>query len=126
MNITCGVDIIEVDRIRRNIEKSGERFLNRVFTKNEIEYCNSKTIQKYQYFAGRFAAKEAAFKAISKELNNKYSISWKDIEIINNSQGRPELKLLNIDTKKIGSLDISISHCKSYAIANVTILFEEG
>lgn len=126
MNISCGVDIIEVDRIKKNIEETGDRFLNRVFTKNEIEYCNSKKLQKYQHFAGRFAAKEATFKAISKELDNKYTISWKDIEIINNSQGKPELKLLNINIKKIESMDISISHCKLYAIANVTILYKEG
>ncbi len=125
MNISCGVDIIEVDRIKRNIENSGEKFLNRVFTDNEIEYCNSKKLQKYQHFAGRFAAKEAAFKAISKSLDNKYSVSWKDIEIVNDKQGRPELKLLNVDTKKIESMDISISHCKLYAMANVSILYKE-
>ncbi|MCI8641673.1 MAG: holo-ACP synthase [Clostridia bacterium] len=122
MNISCGVDIIEVDRIRRNIEKSGERFLNKVFTDNEIEYCNSKKLQKYQHFAGRFAAKEAAFKAISRSLDNKYSLSWKDIEIVNDSQGRPELKLSNIDTSRIENMDISISHCELYAISNVSIL----
>lgn len=125
MGITCGVDIIEVDRIKKNIEESGERFLNRIFTKSEIEYCNSKKLQKYQHFAGRFAAKEAVFKAISKDLDNKYSVSWKDIEIINNNQGRPELILSNINMKEVESMDISISHCELYAIANVTILYNE-
>ena len=125
MNISCGVDIIEVDRIRYNIEDFGERFLNRVFTEQEIEYCNSKKLQRYQHFAGRFAAKEATFKAISRNLDNKYSISWKDIEIINDSQGKPKLKLSNIDTKKIESMDISISHCELYAIANISILYKE-
>lgn len=124
MNISCGVDIIEVDRIKKNIENSGEKFLNRVFTDNEIEYCNSKNLQKYQHFSGRFAAKEAAFKAISGNLDNKYSVSWKDIEIVNNKQGRPELKLSNVDTKKIESMDISISHCKLYAVASVSILYK--
>lgn len=124
MNISCGVDIIEVDRIKRNIENSGEKFLNRVFTDNEIEYCNSKNLQKYQHFAGRFAAKEAVFKAISRSLDNKYSVSWKDIEIVNDNQGRPELKLSNVDTKKIESMDISISHCELYAVASVSILYK--
>lgn len=124
MNISFGVDIIEVDRIKRNIENSGGKFLNRVFTDNEIEYCNSKKLQKYQHFAGRFAAKEAAFKAISKSLDNKYSVSWKDIEIVNDNQGRPELKLSNVDTRKIDSMDISISHCKLYAVASVSILYK--
>lgn len=124
MNISCGVDIIEVDRIRKNIENHGERFLNRVFTDNEIEYCNSKKIQKYQHFAGRFAAKEAVFKAISSSLDNKYSVSWKDIQIVNNNQGKPKVKLLNIDTKNMENLDISISHCELYAIASVSILYK--
>lgn len=125
MDITCGVDIIEVDRIKKSIEKYGTRFLERVFTKDEIEYCNSKKSHKFQSFAGRFAAKEATFKAISRNLDNKYSVSWKDIEIVNDIQGRPKLSLLNIDTKKIESVDISISHCELYAIANVTILYKK-
>lgn len=124
MNISCGVDIIEVDRIKKNIEDFGERFLNRVFTNKEIEYCSSKKLQKYQHFAGRFAAKEAVFKAISRNLDNKYSVSWKDIEIVNNRQGKPEVKFSNIDTKKLESMDISISHCELYAIANVNILYK--
>lgn len=124
MNISCGVDIIEIDRIRRNIEDYGERFLNKVFTKNEIDYCNSKKIQKHQHFAGRFAAKEAVFKAISSSLDNKYSVSWKDIEIVNNNQGKPKVKLLNIDTKNIEGIDISISHCKLYAVASVSVLYK--
>lgn len=125
MNITCGVDIIEIDRIKNDIENIGQRFLNRVFTKKEIKYCESKNVQKYQHYAGRFAAKEAAFKAVSKCLDDKYSVCWKDFEVVNNEQGRPEIKLLNVDTTKIQSIDISISHCKLYAIANVTILYKD-
>lgn len=125
MNISCGIDIIEIDRIKASIERQGEKFLNRIFTNNEIEYCKSKKEQQYQHYAGRFVAKEAAFKAISKSIKDKYSITWKDFEIINDSQGRPELKLSNINTDKIESIDISISHCKSYATANVTILYKD-
>ena len=91
MKITCGTDIIEISRIRQSIEKIGENFLNRVYTFNEIEYCESKKKQKYQHYAARFAAKEAVFKAISKDLEDKYKINWKDIEIINNSLGRPDV-----------------------------------
>lgn len=122
MNINCGVDIIEINRIKENIEKMGEKFLNKVFTKKEIEYCESKKVQKYQHYAARFAAKEATFKAISQNISNKWDISWKDIEVINNEQGKPKLNLKNIEISKIESIDISISHCKLYAIANVTIL----
>ena len=125
MNVCCGVDIIEIDRIKNDIEDIGKRFLNRVFTDKEIEYCESKRGQKYQHYAGRFAAKEAAFKAISKYLDDKYSVCWKDLEVVNDSQGRPKINLLNVNTDKIENIDISISHCKLYAIANVTVLYKD-
>ena len=64
MKVNCGIDIIEIDRIKESIEKTGENFLNKVFTKKEIEYCESKKKQKYQHYAARFATKEAAFKAL--------------------------------------------------------------
>ena len=123
MKITCGTDIIEIDRVKESIEELGEKFIKRVFTDKEIEYCESRKGQKYQHYAGRFAAKEAAFKAISKILDNKYSVCWKDFEIIDDEQGRPYLNLYNVNTKDIESIDISISHCKLYATANVVILF---
>ena len=123
MRVTCGTDIIEIDRIKESIENMGEQFLNRVYTKKEIEYCESKKRQKYQHYAARFAAKEATFKAISCELDDKYSICWKDIEVINDSQGRPKLNVIGIEMKDIENIDISISHCKNYAVANVTALW---
>ena len=125
MKISCGTDIIEVDRVRTSIETVGEKFLKKVFTDNEIRYCESKKTQKYQHYAGRFAAKEAVFKAISSQLEDKYSVCWKDIEVENDSQGRPSVNLFNVDMKKIENIDISISHCKSYATANVVVLFKE-
>lgn len=124
MNITCGTDIIEVERIKEDIENIGEKFLKRVFTDKEIKYCESKKSQKYQHYAGRFAAKEALFKAVSKQLDDKYSVSWKDFEIVNDRQGRPIVNLLNISMNNIESIDISISHCKLYATANVAILYK--
>lgn len=125
MKITCGTDIIEIDRVKESIEELGEKFIERVFTDKEIEYCESRKGQKYQHYAGRFAAKEAAFKAISKILDNKYSVCWKDFEIIDDEQGRPYLNLCNVNIKDIESIDISISHCKLYATANVVILFND-
>lgn len=126
MKICCGTDIIEIERIKKNIEdeKVGKAFVERVYTKKEIEYCESKKIQKYQHYAARFAAKEAVFKAISEQLEDKYSITWKDIEIINNQQGRPELNLIGIDLSNIEDIDLSISHCKEYAVANVLCLWK--
>ena len=122
MKVTCGTDIIEIERIKTSIENLGEKFLNRVFTKNEIEYCESKNKQKYQHYAARFAAKEAAFKALSWKIEDKYNIKWTDFEILNDEQGRPCIKIINIDLCDIENIDISISHCKNYAVANVTIL----
>ena len=124
MKIACGTDIIEIERIKESVENVGPKFLERVFTEKEIKYCESRKMQKYQHYAGRFAAKEAAFKAISEILDDKYSVCWKDFEIINNEQGRPTIILHNINYEKIENMDISISHCKEYAIANVTILFK--
>lgn len=125
MEINCCVDIIEIDRIKDNVEEMGDKFLKRVFTDREIEYCESKKVQKFQHYAGRFAAKEAAFKAISKDLDDKWSVSWKDFEVINDEQGRPKLYFHNVDVGKFESIDISISHCRLYAIANVTVLYKK-
>ena len=122
MKINCGTDIIEIYRIKESIEKLGEAFLNRVFTENEIKYCESKKKQKYQHYAARFAAKEAAFKALSWKIGDKYSISWKDFEVENNKQGRPTLKIVGVNLKDVEDIDVSVSHCKDYAVANVTVL----
>ena len=126
MKISCGTDIIEIPRIRQAIEDMGENFLQRVFTKKEIAYCESKKAQKYQHYAARFAAKEAGFKAISCLLDDKFSISWKDIEVENNSGGRPSLNITKINgLEKIECIDVSLSHCKEYAVANVCLLYNE-
>ena len=124
MKIACGTDIIEIERIKENIENLGEKFLNKIYTKQEIQYCESKKVQKYQSYAARFAVKEAAFKAISFKLKDKYQICWKDIETVVNVQGKPELKIIGLDLNDIESMDVSISHCKDYATANVTILIK--
>lgn len=124
MKICCGTDIIEIERIKNSIEDKtmGKSFIERVYTTKEIAYCESKKTQKYQHYAARFAAKEAAFKAISEQLEDKYSIGWKSIEVINNEQGRPSLNLIGIDLENIEDIDLSLSHCKEYAVANVTLL----
>ncbi|OKZ76074.1 MAG: holo-[acyl-carrier-protein] synthase [Clostridium sp. 26_22] len=124
MKISCGVDIIEIDRVKESIEQLGDKFLNRVFTDKEIEYCESRKNQKYQHYAARFAAKEATFKAVSGQIDDKYNVCWKDFEVTNDEQGRPSIKLVGIDEKSIENIDISISHCKKYAVANVTVLYK--
>ena len=124
MNLKTGIDIIEVNRIQENIEKYGEKFLNRIYTNNEINYCESKKTQKFQSYAGRFAAKEAVFKALSEFLDNKFEIEWKDIEVINDKNGRPSVNFYGILTEIItlkNNIDVSISHIKDIAIASAII-----
>ena len=126
MKVNCGTDIIEISRIKDSIENIGEKFLERVYTKNEIQYCESKKAQKYQHYAARFAAKEAAFKAISEELNDKYAVCWKDFEVVNDKNGRPILNIIGVNSKNIESIDLSISHCKEYAVANVVVCYNSN
>ena len=125
MKILCGTDIIEVGRIRESIERSGDNFLNIIYTPSEIEYCESKRVSKYYHYAGRFAAKEAIFKAVSPLLRNKFDISWHNAEVINDKDGNPKIKFLDINFSKIKDIDISISHCKEYAVATVVVIAED-
>ena len=124
MKIKTGVDIIEIERVKNSIENTDGKFSERVFTQNEIEYCESKNVQKYQHYAARFAAKEAVLKAISQLLENKFDIEWKQIEILNDENGRPCVNLLK-EGINITDIDISISHCKTYAVASVVLFWEE-
>jgi holo-[acyl-carrier protein] synthase len=109
--IGTGVDITEVRRIRQAVEKWGEEFLKRVFTKAEIKNAKTKT-SFYQHLAGRFAAKEAIFKAVGDS-----QLSWQDIQIHNDQEGKPVCIFLNGKGKNI-NIHISISHVKTYAVAN--------
>ena len=125
MKVKCGVDIIEVSRIEDAIENLEDKFLNRIYTEKEIEYCSSKNNMKYQHFAVRFAAKEAIFKAVSESLEEKTDIVWTNIEILNNKAGRPYVSFINCDMEeKIENIDISLSHIKEYAIANCVVVFK--
>ena len=122
MKVKCGIDIIEISRVQKSIDNLGVSFLNKIFTEKEIEYCEKKGKSRYEHYAARFAVKEAVFKAISKTLEDKYSISWKDIETTNDEQGRPRVEISNINNNIIEDIDISISHCKEYAIANAVVV----
>ena len=121
MRIACGTDIIEIDRVKNSIEKYEEKFKENLFTEREVEYCESRKVQKYQHYAARFAAKEAIFKAISKVLSDEYSL--RDFEVVNDENGKPEI-ILKKPIEEIENIDISISHCKEYAIATVVVLFK--
>ncbi len=101
-----GIDIEEIDRIQKAHKKWGERFLERVYTKKEVEYCFIKQ-NPYPSLCGRFCAKEAVIKVTSG------SLSFKEIEIINDKKGKP---VVFINGKK-SDIKISLSHSKKYAAA---------
>jgi len=114
MLIGTGVDITEVRRIRQACEKWGDDFLKRVFTRDEIKNAKTKT-SFYQHLAGRFAAKEAIFKAVGDN-----QLSWQDIQIHNDREGKPVCMFLNGRGKNI-NVHISISHVKTYAVASAVV-----
>lgn len=122
MRVYCGTDIIEVDRIKNSIEHLGERFLKRIYTENEINYCEQRKNMKYQHYAARFAAKEAIYKALSSLLKNKSDLSWTSIEILKDVNGRPYVNLVNIEIKEISNMDISLSHLEKYATATAIVV----
>ncbi len=112
-----GTDIVEISRIEKLVKNDGGRFLDKVFTKKEIEYCLSKK-NKYQHFAGKFAAKEAAVKALAECCQSGFN--WKDVEILNKTNGAPEVKLYGKFAEYISDgkrIRVSISHEKKYAVA---------
>ena len=110
--LSIGTDIVEVKRIKYLIEKYGDRFLNRVFSKDEIKYCGNLRFPDIHY-AGRFSAKEATIKSLPNKFKNIF-LRYKDISISNNEEGKPFVNCKKIDSK---SIDISISHTKEHAVS---------
>ena len=112
-----GNDIIEIARIQKSIESHGSRFLKKLFTEKEQAYCQGTPDFQATRFAGRFAAKEAIAKALGTGFGE--SLSWLDIEITNDSAGKPLARLSESAAKRFGqpSLMVSISHCHEYATA---------
>jgi holo-[acyl-carrier protein] synthase len=123
MIIGTGVDVAEVERLQEAIERHGERFLHRVFTPLEIDYCRAHR-NATERLAARFAAKEALMKALG--TGWRKGIRWRDIEVANASSGKPELKLsgkaLEIFQALGGArLHLSLTHTESIALAQVII-----
>lgn len=119
-----GIDIIEISRMKEAVEKWGDSFLTKIFTRREIIYSNSKR-HSYQHFAARFAAKEAVIKAFGEP--SKHPISWTDIEVLNDKEGKPVIAFHNgalklRDRKKIKDVVISLSHSKEHAVANAILI----
>lgn len=109
MILGIGTDIIEVSRIRKSLERFGDDFLKHILTEEEITYAK-KFKYPYQHYAGRFAAKEAIFKAVGDP-----KLSWHDVTIMNDKEGKPFCKHRKSGFKK--KMHISISHSKNYATA---------
>jgi holo-[acyl-carrier protein] synthase len=117
-----GVDIIDVARIKKIVEKN-KGFVEKVFTQTEIRYCRDKFRQEV-HFAGRFAAKEAFLKAMGTGLRG--AMAWTDISVLNNELGKPAITLAgktleNFKKKNFQTIHLSISHTREYAVAFVII-----
>ena len=123
MNLSIGVDIVEVYPIRETIART-PRYAERVFTAGEREYCESKGVAAAQSYAGRFAAKEAFLKAIQTGWRGK--ITWHDIEIISDAEGVPTLNITGeakriADERGATSVHLSISHTTEHAVAQIIL-----
>lgn len=121
-----GIDIIEIERIEESIAKFKDRFLNKIFTDTEIDYCERKK-NKFQHYAARFAAKEAIAKALATGWSKGFR--WKDIEIYNEPSGLPKVNLHGNLKEFLGkekSLKISMSHSKNYVTCFAIIYVNNG
>jgi holo-[acyl-carrier protein] synthase len=119
-----GVDIVEISRIERAIGEYGDRFVNRVFTGREIDYCE-RVARKAERYATRFAAKEAARKALG-GATPVVALSWQDVEIISSTEGAPQLQFHGRAAEIAGKLKIirshvSLSHAQDHAVAFVVL-----
>jgi len=117
-----GIDMIEVERVANNIGKDAG-FKELVFSKNEIDYCETKA-NKFEHYAARFAAKEAFFKAMGTGWMS--GTAFNEIEIKNNESGKPEIILLGetasaVNKKGAVKISVSLSHLKTFATAIVII-----
>ncbi len=111
MNKGVGIDMVEISRLKKAIDRWGDVFLNRVFTKKEIDYSMQKRFP-FQHLAARFAAKESIIKAFGNT-----PVTFKDIEIVNDKFGKPSCKINN----KKNQIHLSIAHTDKYAIATAVI-----
>ena len=123
MIVGTGIDIAEVPRIRQSIERFGDRFLQRVFTAGEIRYCDSKA-NRFERYAARFAAKEAAMKALGTGWN--HGVRWRDCEVVRMPGGRPTIAFHGkagefAATLGMKNAALSITHTAEQALAQVIL-----
>jgi holo-[acyl-carrier protein] synthase len=122
--VGTGIDIVEVDRIERALTRpaTGARFRARVYTEREISYCESRGRPRYQSYAARFAAKEAAMKAMGTGWNR--NVGWNEIEVVRERGHAPTIMLHGKSAefarrRGIERFHVSLSHTASGAIAHV-------
>lgn len=123
MIVGTGVDLAEVGRIRRAIERFGDRFLKRVFTLTEIAYVERRG-SRYQRYAARFAAKEAGMKALGTGWQR--GVRWQDFEVANLPSGQPTLKLHGVAARfaqqqGVSSISLSLTHTATLGLAFVVL-----
>ena len=121
-----GVDIVEVDRIRKSIQRGGKHFLNKVFTVRELQYARKKK-NRYESLAARFATKEAVIKAFGERVDRRLSL--RQIEVINTQKGVPKIVLHAANgkgslplKKDVSEVVVSMSHSKSYAVGTALLV----
>ena len=121
MIISVGTDIIEISRVQRAIETRGDRFLNRIFTEQEIAYCEGRA-SRFASYAARLAAKEAAMKALGTGWGK--GVQWRDVEMLREGEGAPCLRLFGtarqiFEDNGARTAHLSVSHSEDLAIAFV-------
>jgi holo-[acyl-carrier protein] synthase len=123
--IGLGLDATDIDRIATTIERYGERFLHRIFTEGEVAYCTRRRVPAI-HFAGRFASKEAAMKALG--TGHSQGVLWRDIEVVRRG-GPPQLQLRGGAATRFAAIGgrsslLTITHSDDLALAQVLILGE--
>jgi holo-[acyl-carrier protein] synthase len=123
MILGTGVDLAEVARIRSAVERHGKRFIERIYTPREIAYVEKKA-NRFERYAGRFAAKEAGMKAIG--TGWRRGVRWQDFEVANLPSGRPTLRLHGVAARVaegmgVKSVHLSITHTAELGMAHVIL-----
>ena len=118
--IGTGIDLVQIDKIKKAVSRWNNRFISRIYTSREINYCRKKKYAHF-HFAARFAAKEAVRKALEERMD------WKEVEIVNNGLGKPEVNLRGkareIGRKQgVNKIFLSISHDHDYALAQAMVV----
>ena len=124
---SIGIDIVEIKRLEKVSKRWGKAFLQKVYTRRELDYSRSKRFP-YQHLAARFAAKEAIFKALG-EVETDF-VGWKNVEILNDANGKPMVRWHGQAEKtrrkrKIRDIVVSLSHTENYAVASALMIFQK-